>query len=200
LAAFTNKGPYHKPKREIRRLIIEEGLTNRQISERTNIPQRTVERYVSELYKYDNQLLAGLNDNAEEEALTAWNICKERMAHYRQEILTSIARNPNAPFKDRMAAWHIICELEAAELRLRDSAPEMVARRSALPKTASNPFLEKGSTIVNLKLLENKKKEEQHEQESTTTTRYRMVKDPKTQLPHRYEAIQAGEGEAEAAG
>jgi hypothetical protein len=162
LAAFTKKGPYHKPKRniakrEIRRLIIEEGLTNRQISERINIPQRTVERFISELYMYDNQLLAGLNDNAEEEALTAWSICKERMAHYRQEILANIARNPNAPFKDRMAAWHIICELEAAELRLRDSAPEMVARRSALPKT-SHLLVREGSTIVNLKLL--KKKEE----------------------------------------
>jgi hypothetical protein len=102
LAAFsTNKGrrpPYKKPrreiaKREIRRLIIDEGLTNRQISERINIPQRTVERYISEVYKFDNQLLAGMNDNtAVEEALTAWSICKERMAHHRQEILENIAR------------------------------------------------------------------------------------------------------------
>jgi FixJ family two-component response regulator len=84
LAAFTNKSPYKKPrrkiaKREIRRLIIDEGLTNRQISERINIPQRTVERYISELYKFDNQLLAGMNDNSIEEALTAWSICKERI-------------------------------------------------------------------------------------------------------------------------
>ena len=168
MAAFTNKNPYKKPKREIakreiRRLIIEEGLTNRQISERINIPQRTVERYISELYKFDNQLLAGMNDNAIEEALTAWSICKERMAHHRQEILENIARNPNAPFKDRMAAWHIICELEAADLRLLDCAPEMVARRSALPKTSSLIVKKEGSTIVNLKLLDKRKKEEEED-------------------------------------
>jgi hypothetical protein len=111
LAAFTNKGPYKKPrrdiaKREIRRLIFDEGITNRQISERLNILERSVERYVSELYEHDNQLLAGLNSDTE--ILTAWSICKDRLDHHRQEILANIARNPNAPFKDRMAAWHII--------------------------------------------------------------------------------------------
>jgi hypothetical protein len=174
LAAFTNKGrPYKKPKREtakreIRRLIIDEGLTNRQISERINIPQRTVERYISELYKFDNQLLAGMNDNAIEEALTAWSICKERMAHHRQEILENIARNPNAPFKDRMAAWHIICELEAADLRLLEYAPEMVARRSALPKTSTLVVKKEGSTIVNLKLLDKRNKEEEEQEEDNS--------------------------------
>src|SRR5688500_18838087 len=96
----TNKGRssyYKKPKRdiakrEIRRLIIDEGLTNGQISESLNIPQRTVERYIRELYEHDNQLLAGLNSDTE--LLTAWSICKDRLDHHRQEILANIARNP----------------------------------------------------------------------------------------------------------
>jgi hypothetical protein len=160
LAAYTNKGPYKKPKRdiakhEIRRLIIDEGLTNQQISERINVPRRTVERYVSELYRFDNELLAGVNGgpNVIQHALTAVNICKERMNNYRNEILASIARNADAPFKDRMAAWNIICELDAAILRLEDGAPEMVARRTALAHNSSL-VLRQGSTIVNMKLLD----------------------------------------------
>lgn len=172
MAAFTNnkgrqRSPYKKPKREIAkreigRLIIDEGLTNRQISERLNIPQRSVERYVSELYEHDNQILAGLNSYTE--MLTVWNICRDRLDHHRQEIMTNIARNPNAPFKDRMAAWHIICELEAAELRLRQSAPEMVSRWSALPKN-NHLVVAKGSTIVNLKLRDKKNEKEEEGQE-----------------------------------
>jgi hypothetical protein len=33
-----------------------------------------------------------------------------------------------------MAAWHIICELEAADLRMWQQNPAMLARRTALPK------------------------------------------------------------------
>ena len=71
MAAFTNKGPYKKPKREIakrdiRRLIVEEGLTNNQISERLNVPLRTIERYISEIYEHDNQLLQSLNSSVED--------------------------------------------------------------------------------------------------------------------------------------
>jgi hypothetical protein len=124
-------------------------LTNRQISEQLDIPQRTVERYISQLYEHDNELLAGLN--GDKEMLRAHNICKERMTHYRQEITENIARNKNAPFKDQLAAWHLICELEAADLRLMDNAIEIVRRRSAVLSN-NNHLVAKGSTAVNLKL------------------------------------------------
>src|SRR5215213_3374605 len=150
----NNKGPYEKPKRdiakrEIRRLIIDQGLTNRQISEQLDIPQRTVERYIGQLYQHDNELLAGLN--SDKEMLITQNICRERMTHYRQEIIENIARNKDAPFKDRLAAWHLICELEAADIRLMDNSVELVRRRSA-DLSKKNHLVPKGSTAVNLKL------------------------------------------------
>jgi hypothetical protein len=187
MAAYTNKGPYKKPrrdiaKREIRRLIIDEGLTNNQISERLNIPQRSVERYINELYRFDNEVIAGVNGGAAavEHAFSMWNICKERMNNYRNEILTTVARNPEAPFRDKMAAWNIICELDAAILRMEDYAPEMIARRTALAKNSSLLLNKEGSTsssIVNLKLLnrgekeENDDEEEQSEEEDEETKR-----------------------------
>jgi hypothetical protein len=63
---------------------------------------------------------------------------------HKQEIIANIARNPKASFNDRMAAWHIICELEAADLRMWQQNPAMLARRTALPK--NNHLVAKGST------------------------------------------------------
>jgi hypothetical protein len=156
----NNKGPYKKPRRdialrEIRRLIINESLTNRQISERLNIPLRTIERYIHELYEHDNELLAGLN--SDEQVLTATNLCQDRMIHYKQEILANICHNKEAPFKDQLAGWHLVCELEAALLRLLDNAVELVARRSARLSgggagNGNNRLVTKGSTVVNLQL------------------------------------------------
>jgi DNA-binding CsgD family transcriptional regulator len=130
------EGRYHKPRRdiaqkEIRRLIVEEGLSNRQISERINIPLKTIERYVKDLYARDNKMLKGLS--GEEERLTSWNIARDRLESHKQEILSNIARNPKAPFKDRLKAWNLICELEAADLRVLDETLAMVVRSSALP-------------------------------------------------------------------
>src|SRR5215210_8090278 len=83
--------------------------------------------------------------------LTVTNICRDRMTHYRQEIMENIARNQEASFKDRLLAWNLICELEAADLRLMYNAVDLVARRS--PNLSNNNHLVvKGSTGVNLKL------------------------------------------------
>lgn len=81
-------------------------------------------------YEHDNQLLYSLN--SDEEILTAWNICKDRMDHHRQEILANIARNSKASFADKIKAWHLICELQAADLRIREETAARVARTSAL--------------------------------------------------------------------
>lgn len=62
-----------------------------------------------------------------------------------------------------MAAWHIICELEAADLRIWQQNPAMLARRNALPK--NNHLVAIGSTIVNMKLLKKKEGEEEKQEE-----------------------------------
>lgn len=161
------RGKYHKPRREIaqkeiRHLIVDEGLTNRQISERLNIPQKTVERYIADLYAHDNEILSSLRAG-DDTVLTRWNIVRDRMDHHRQEILETIAHNPDTSAKDKIAAWHIICELEAADLRLTESSVEMVARRSAL-SYKNNPLVAKGSNVVNLKLLKEEEEEEEQEE------------------------------------
>jgi hypothetical protein len=75
------------------------------------------------------------------------------MAHHKQEIIENIARNQNAPFKDRLAAWHLICELEAADLRFMDRAVEIEKRRSPVLSN-HNHLVAKGSTALDMKLKE----------------------------------------------
>jgi hypothetical protein len=59
---ISPRGAYKKPareraKRQTRCLIVDEGLSNQQISERLNIPLRTVERYVADIYTSDSQVM-----------------------------------------------------------------------------------------------------------------------------------------------
>lgn len=169
----TKRGPYHKPRRdlakkEIRRLIVDEGLTNRQISERLNIPQNTIERYIKELYQFDNQLLVGLN--SDEEVITQLNICRDRLSKHKQDILDDMNTNyKDAPLKDKAQIWNLICELECVEAKFSQEAPAILARRQALPY--NNPLIAKGSNAVNIKKFNYKPlaysytKEEQEEDE-----------------------------------
>lgn len=91
---------------------------------------RTIERYISEIYEHDNQLLQSLNSSVGD-ILTVTSIAKDRLSHYRQEILQNIARNPKAPFADKIRAWHLIYELEAADLRIRFETVPSVLRKCA---------------------------------------------------------------------
>jgi hypothetical protein len=168
-------GRYHKPRRdiaqkEIRRLIIEGGLSNRQVSERINIPLKTVERYVKDLYARDNEMLKGLS--GEEERLTSWNIARDRLESHKQEILTNIARNPKAPYKDQLKAWNLICELEAADLRILEETLAMVVRSSALPvkrvltlKKKEEEEYEEGNEKVASEISQSPKNPRQEEEE-----------------------------------
>jgi uncharacterized protein (UPF0147 family) len=180
LAAFNYEGTYKKPKREIakreiRRLIVEEGLTNNQISEWLNIPLRSTERYISEIYGQDNQLLQSLNSN--QDMLTAWSIVRDRMDHHRQEILQNIARNPKVPFRDRLKAWNLICELEAADLRIRNETAPMVARRSA-------------SEVKRAMMVKRKEWEEEQENENISTDISQHSKNPQQQEDEGYDELE----------
>jgi hypothetical protein len=83
----------HIPKREwakktIHHLIVEEGLSNAQLCERLQIPRRTLERYLHEIFQEDNDIL--LRPTAEDVAMQA-NLFIERLLVQRQHLLKEIA-------------------------------------------------------------------------------------------------------------
>ena len=166
-ANHARKGTrYHKPRREIalkeiRRLLITEGLTNDQLAERLHIPLKSIQRYISQLYNNDNQLLESL-DSAQE-TLTQWRICQDRLDSHRQEILENIARNPAVAYSDKLRAWNLVCELSAATLRLRHEIISYVARRNG----GSLPVMKQAALML---LQKNKENDDTTDTTDTTTT------------------------------
>ncbi len=89
--------------------------------------------------------------------LVSWRILRDQLDHHRQEILANIARNPNASFADQIKAWHLICELEAADLRILQNTPALVSRQSEL-------------SIRRILMLNNKKVEQEEEEEANPSS------------------------------
>jgi hypothetical protein len=112
----------------------DDGLSYHQIMERLGLPQRTFQRYISEIFDHDNRLL--VQTIYDEEALTQMSICKERLIKQRQEILEEIANNPNADFKARVQAHHLAGEIAAVVMKLYTEAPSMLAQRHRFPRTS----------------------------------------------------------------
>lgn len=156
--------------RAIRKLVVSEGLSNSQLSERLNIPQRSVERYLSQLYRDDNQLLSSLNGGSQEHLLSQSQVKRDRLNVYRQEILERICRNPQVPPIVQLKGFHLVAELEAADLRLLDNCIALVARSSPLPEIRR---------VLLLKQQEEKKEKEERE--------FEMKKPTTTMPPYREE-------------
>jgi DNA-binding transcriptional regulator LsrR (DeoR family) len=72
-------------KREIHRLVINEGLTNAQLCQRLNIPRRTLERYLHEIFQEDSEIL--MKPTVEEIAMGTAKF-KEFLMKRMQAVLT----------------------------------------------------------------------------------------------------------------
>jgi predicted metal-dependent phosphoesterase TrpH len=104
----SRRGRNHIPRRElakkeIHRLILEEGLTNSQLCERLQIPRRTLERYLHEIFHEDNDIL--IRPTAEDVAMQA-NLFIERLLIQRQHLLKEIAYNPDVQDASAKIAAH----------------------------------------------------------------------------------------------
>lgn len=83
------RGRYNIPRRErdiaeIHRLIVEEGLSNSALCQRLNLPKRTLDRYLHEIFQEDTMVL--LRPTAEQVALQT-SIFKEQLMEQRKQLL-----------------------------------------------------------------------------------------------------------------
>jgi hypothetical protein len=123
---------YYKPsrdlaKREIHRLITTEGLTNSQLCDRLQIPRRSLQRYLNEIFTEDNQMLM---NPTREDVLTYVTIFKEQLLTQRQQILTDIANNPKIDGQTRLEAHEQAADLAYTAFRLNVNTPAFVLRHS----------------------------------------------------------------------
>ena len=124
-------------KNEIRRLLISECLTNKEIAAHINIHLRSVETDIAEIYDHDNKLIANINSN--EQVLTDMNIARERLAAHKQEMLQDMRENyKDTPLKHKVEFWHLICELEMTDMKFSQEAHAIIARRTELPGGPTN--------------------------------------------------------------
>jgi hypothetical protein len=130
------RGRYQIPRkqaamREIRRLIVNEGLTNMAICEKLQLPRRTLERYLHEMFAHDSQLLMApsAQDIASQVA-----IFKERLARQYEDVI-SIARNSEAEFDIKLAAIDLACNIDWVITRLTYETPSVIARSVKLDGT-----------------------------------------------------------------
>jgi hypothetical protein len=146
LAASYNNPAHEAAKREIRRLIVQENKTNQAISSQLGIPLRSVERYISQIYRRDNQLLMRADD---ELALTQLNIAIERLSLLVQTILNETENAPSdTPLKDRVAAWHLAGEIIATLSKFTTEAPALMARHHMFPAALIDKKNSSGLTLV----------------------------------------------------
>jgi hypothetical protein len=116
---------------EIRRLLVEEGLSYRQCIECLKIPERTFKRYVADIFKHDNEVLA--SRFSDDQIFTEFNICIERLTKLRQEVLDGIANNENADWKARVEAPHLAATISAVIAKTYVDAPSLIAHRHRFP-------------------------------------------------------------------
>ena len=139
----SSRGPYHKPSRtqrcrEIRKLLVEEGLSYDEVIRKLNLPERTFYRYLSQVFEHDRRLWA---DNVSDELnLNQFTICSERLQKQRKDILEQIANNPEADFRARVDAHHLAGEIAATLVKMRLEAPVLLAQRHRFPNTATIPL------------------------------------------------------------
>lgn len=135
------KHQYFKAKRllfqkELGRMIVTECLSNSEIAARTGVPIRTVERWISQYYAQRNREI--LDATSPEPVLTAMNRARDRLERHRKRMIADLESDvyKDASLSDKAALWGLVAELELIDIKLVESAPEILARRQGLPNSS----------------------------------------------------------------
>lgn len=137
---------YNKPSRrqallEIRRLIVEEGLSHNEIQLRLNIPARTYFNWLDLLFKEEQQAIQG-NHYTYQRLLDETLILGQRYLH-RARKLTEIADDKNIGAEQRIEAHKYASELERAAHDITYLSPSYLRAQGLLPapKSGFDPAL-----------------------------------------------------------
>ena len=133
-SSIAERGPYKKPlreeaKRQIRRLIIDEGYTTHETMEILNIPRRTFQRYLSEAFLPERQLLS--KRLTDDEVLNQLAFLEARISKQRRDLL-ALANDKNTDGKTRIAAHKAAGEMAALVYKAySEAAPEVLKGRES---------------------------------------------------------------------
>jgi ParB-like chromosome segregation protein Spo0J len=129
----VRRGQYNKPlreeaKRQIRRLIIDEGYTPHETMEILNIPRRTLQRYLSEAFLLERQVLS--RRLTDDEVLNQLAFLEARVSKQRRDLL-ALANDKNADGKTRITAHKTASEMAAMIYKAySEAAPQVLKGRA----------------------------------------------------------------------
>jgi hypothetical protein len=132
---------YNKPRRrqallEIRRLIVDEGLSHNEIQLRLNLPPSTYFRYLDILFKAEHEAISG-NNYTYQRLLSESLILNQRYLR-RARKLTAIADDETVDAEQRIEAHKYASELERAVHDISYMAPSYLRRQGLLPEPKKN--------------------------------------------------------------
>jgi hypothetical protein len=155
--AAIRGGRYNIPKREltkreISRLIIDEGLSNDMLCEKLSLPHRTLERYLSDIFSADNMVLLAPSAEA---LSTQTNIFVERLSKQRMDVLDGIANNSGIEPDTRLEAHRLAAEIDHIIMKIRRESACGIARHIQLNTATTNNELVQKQRGLNLELKKN---------------------------------------------
>ena len=132
-SSTVERGPYKKPlreeaKRQIRRLIFDEGYTTHETMGILNIPRRTFQRYLSEAFLPERQLLS--RRLTDDEVLNQLAFFEARISKQRRDLL-ALANEKNTDGKIRIAAHKAASEMAALVYKAYSEAALQVLKGRA---------------------------------------------------------------------
>ena len=118
----------------MRRLFISESLTAREISTSMNVPLRTIERDIHDIF-CDQQTINHIVAPSVEEMATYVNIFKEQLTREIREIYATIINNARTSAHDRLESYRLISEMYQALFRLsvRTNTPLTIIQQDIKP-------------------------------------------------------------------
>lgn len=115
-------------KKEIRRLRITEGLSINEISERTSIPEKSVRRYLIEIYQHERDVL--VEPTPEELSCQVAQFKENTEVQIRQVL--EIANDPDVEAADRMMAHEWVANARWSMLKLSYQSLTEISRHLQL--------------------------------------------------------------------
>lgn len=129
---------YNKPRRrtallEIRRLLVDEGLSHQEIQLRLNLPARTYFTYLDLLFKEEQTAICG-NHYTYQRLLNETLLLSQRYLRHAR-MLTEIAQDKNVDAEFRIQAHLEASELERAAHDITYLSPAYLAAHKLLPES-----------------------------------------------------------------
>lgn len=141
--AENRPNSYNKPRRrqallEIRRLIIDEGLSHQEIQLRLNLPARTYFRYLDDLFEAEQKVIAG-DSYTYQRLLNETLILNQRYLR-RARMLTEIANDKIIDAEARIAAHESAASFERAVHDVTYFAPSYLKTHKLIPDPANGDY------------------------------------------------------------